>query len=146
MSLRIRGQEVTVALAVDGQIIQGSFTKVENFKITPRADLSDSPFLGESEDENDVQNHGYDFSWMVHQMDDNAFIVWDKITSALANGTVLPNVSVVVLKKYRDLGIKPVTMTLQNAVIKMDSEEYGGRKEFVKASFSGKCRTKKSRR
>lgn len=145
MSLRIRGQEVFVQAVVDGVLLQGSFTKVNDFKLTPKADLTESDFLGETETEPDVMHHGYDFSFTIHEMDNTAFQVWNQIVSSLTAGTTLPTVNLVVIKRYRDPGVKPVTMTLQNARIKLDSQDYGGRKDYVKTSWSGKCRTMKTK-
>lgn len=142
---RIRGQEVFVQLIVDGDLKQGSFTKVENFKLTPRADLSDSSFLGETEDEPDVQHHGYDFSFTIHEADNQAVTVWNGIVASLTAGILLPVVNVVVIKKYRDPGVGAVVQTLQNCKIKLDSQDFGGRKEYVKNSFSGKARQLKVR-
>jgi len=145
MSLRTRGQETFAQIVVDGDLLAGSFAKVENFKITPRADLVDTGFLGESEDDPDVMMHGYDFSFSMHEQDNRAFEVWDKTVSALAAGTTLPRIDVVVIKRYRDPSIKAVTLTLQKCVMKMDSQDLGSRKDYIKTSFSGKCRTKRTR-
>lgn len=145
MSVRIRGQETFVQLAVNGALLSGSFTKVENFKLTPRADLTDSSFLGETEDEPDVMHHGYDFSFAVHEMDNQAFAVWNQIVNSLNAGTTLPTINMVVIKRYRDPSIAAVTVTLQNCALKMDSHEFGTRKDYVKTMFSGKCRTTQTR-
>lgn len=142
---RIRGQEVFVQLVVDGDLKVGSFAKVENFKLTPRADLSDSSFLGETEDEPDVMFHGWDFSFSIHEADNKAIEVWNQILAALTAGTVLPTINVVVIKKYRDPGVKPVVQTLQNCKMKLDSQDAGGRKDYVKNAFSGKCRTMRTK-
>lgn len=145
MSLRIRGQETFVQLVVDGQLLAGSFSKVENFKVTPRADLTDTGFLGETEDEPDVMHHGYDFSFSMHEQDNAAFDVWDAIVADLAAGTALPQIDVLVIKKYRDPGVKAVTHTYQKCVMKLDSQDHGSRKDYVKSTFSGKCKTRKKR-
>jgi hypothetical protein len=73
-----------------------------------------------------------------------AFEVWQQVVNALVSGALLPVVNVVVIKRYRDPGVKPVTMTLQNAKIKMDSQDFGSRKDYVKTSFSGRCRRMKT--
>ncbi|MGZ6970965.1 MAG: hypothetical protein ACXVID_04820 [Thermoanaerobaculia bacterium] len=145
MSLRIRGQETFVQLIIDGELLGGSFTKCENFKVTPRADLTDTGFLGETEDEPDIMHHGYDFSFSIHEQDNAAFEVWDTIVADLAAGVALPQIDVMVVKRYRDPGVKPVTYTYQKAVLKLDSQDQGARKDYVKSSFSGKCKTRKKR-
>lgn len=145
MSLRIRGQETFVQLVVDGELLAGSFAKVENWKATPRADLTDTGFLGETEDEPDIMFHGWDFSFSIHEQDSAAHDLWDSIVADLAAGVTLPRVDVVVIKKYRDPGVKPLIYTYQKCVIKMDSNDHGSRKDFVKSPFSGKCKTRKKR-
>lgn len=145
MATRIRGQEVLVGLIVDGNLMDGSFSKVEDFRITPRADLTDSSFLGETEDEPDVMHHGYDFSFSMHEQDNRAFQVWDEIVNRHTAGVPLPNINMLVIKRYRDPGVLPVSMTMENCAIKMDSQEFGSRKDYVKSSWSGKCRTKATR-
>lgn len=145
MAKRIRGQETFVQLVVDGNLLAGSFMKVENFKITPRADLVDSEFLGETEQDPDIIFHGYDFSFQIHEVDDSALDLWDNIVATLTAGGPQPRINVIVTKRFRDPGVRAKTQTLQNAVMKLDSEGYDKRSDYVKAAFSGKCRTKKSR-
>jgi len=147
MALSIRGQETFVQLVVDGDLLAGSFAKVENWKATPRADLVDTGFLGESEDEPDIMHHGWDFSFSIHESDSAAHDLWDAIVADLAAGVSLPQIDVIVIKKYRDPGIKPVAYTYKSAVLKMDSNDHGSRKDYVKSPFSGKCkkRVKRSR-
>lgn len=141
MSTRIRGQEVSGQLIVDGQLLLGSFAKLESFKWNPRADLTDSDFVGETESEPDVQHHGYDLSFTIHKLDAQAVAVYQNIVAALNAGNLLPQVNFVVITTYRDPSVPPTTMVFQNLRIKLDSEDVGGRKEYVKNSFSAKART-----
>jgi hypothetical protein len=145
MSLRSRGQESSVFLVVDGALQQGSFTKVTDWSITPRADLTDSPFLGESTDDPDLMHHGFDFKFSCHAMDNLAFSLWDQIVSAQVAGVPMPKISVVFVTKYRDPGVNPVSITMQDCRLKMDSHDVASRKDYIKTSFSGKCRTKRTR-
>ena len=140
MSTRIRGQEVTVGLIVDGAQQLGSFTKVEQFKLTPRTDLSDADFLGEKESEPDIQHHGFDFSFMTHEQDSKMFDLLFDIVNRERLGAPHPVVDVIVIHKYRDPGLPSKNIVLQQCVVKLDDHDIGGRKEFVKDSFSGKCR------
>ncbi len=140
MSQRIRGQETTAQLVVDGKLLLGSFSKVENFSIKPRADLTDSDFLGETESEPDIMHHGYDFSFTIHEMDNQAAQVYLALVAALDAGAVLPNINLVVIKNYRDPAIPLTTLVLQDVKIKLDSQDMGDRKSYVKSSLSGKCK------
>ena len=44
-SLRIRGQETSALLRIDGVLQGGSFAKVKSFRFNPRADLVDAADL-----------------------------------------------------------------------------------------------------
>lgn len=145
MSLRTRGAETFVQLVFDGQLLAGSFSQVENFKVTPRADLTDTGFLGETEDEPDIMFHGYDFSFSIQEQDNAAFDIWDQVVANLAAGIALPVIDVMVVKRYRDPGVKAVTHTYQRCVLKLDSQDHGSRKDYLKSMFSGKCKTRKKR-
>lgn len=135
---RIRGQEETAQLVVGGKLLQGSFAKLESFNWKPRADLPDSDFVGETESEPDFQHHGYDFSFTIHQEDSQAADVYLQIVAAHEAGVVLPDVNFVVIKTFRDPSIPTVTLTFPACKIKLDDETTGGRKDYVKNSFSGK--------
>lgn len=141
MSDRSRGQETTLNVIVDGQLQAGSFAKVENFKWNPRQDLTDSDFIGETESEPDIMHHGYDMSFMIHEKDNSAVEnVLMAVVAALTSGGTLPKINLVFIKKYRDPSIHPKTLVFQNVRLKFDSQEAGGRKDYIKTSFSAKCR------
>jgi hypothetical protein len=141
MSDRIRGQETTLQVIVDGDLKSGSFSKVENFKWNPREDLSDNDFIGETESEPDIMHHGYDMSFMIHEMENSAVEqVHQLMVDALTAGVPLPKVNLVFIKRYRDPSIPVKTLIFQNVRLKMDSQEAGSRKDYLKSSFSGKCR------
>jgi hypothetical protein len=142
MSDRIRGQETSLQVIVDGALQQGSFSKVESFKWSPRQDLTDSDFLGETESEPDLIHHGHDFSFTIHERDNSAVAnVLMQVIQANVAGTALPVVNLVFIKRYRDPSIPVVTIIFQNCVIKFDSQDEANRKDYVKTAFSGKCRT-----
>jgi hypothetical protein len=140
---RIKGLNVTVGLVFDGVQQSGSFSKVENFELTPNAELRDSDFLGESESEPDYMHHGYDFKFSIHETDKGVMELYDVLTAASAAGTTLPRVDVVVITTFVDPAVPAATEVLQEAVIKIDSRSVGSRKDYVKYSVSGKCKAKK---
>lgn len=126
---------------IDGVQQQGSFSKVENFKWNPRQDLTDSDFVGETESEPDVMHHGFDVSFSIHEMDNSAVeAALMTFVDALTAGLPLPKVNLVFIKKYRDPAIPVKTLIFQNVKLKLDSQEASSRKDYVKSSFSGKCR------
>ncbi len=140
MSQRIRGQEATIQIVVDGNVKKGTFTKVTSFNLTPRTEISETPFLGEIQDDLDIQHHGYDFDFEVHQEDRTAYDLLQTIVDREANRTAHPNVNIVVTMAYRSLEDPAVTFVMEQCVMKMDSMGFGGRKEYVAAKFSGKCK------
>lgn len=136
----IRGEEVTLRFVIDGDHQAGSFLKVVNFKVTPKADLTESDFVGDKESENDFQHHGFDFSFELQDEDGKAWEVYDKLVLADRNGASIPKMDIVAVYKYRDLAKPSKTRVLERAVFKLDSHDVNGRKEYVKNSFSGKAR------
>lgn len=141
MSQRIRGQEATIQVIVDGDLQAGSFTKVVNFNLTPRTDLQDSAFLGETEDDIDINHHGFDFDFEIHHQDSKAFRLLQTIVGREQDHLAHPNVNVVVVIAYRSLTEPALSFVLEKAFLKMDTYQFGGRKEYVQSKFSGKCKT-----
>ena len=137
---------VSVVLVVDGLPQVGSFAKVTTGQWTPRTDLTDTGFLGESEDEPDVQHHGYDLSFTIHEQDNSAVdSVFLPIVAALTNGQTLPEIGLIFIKKYRDASKPAVQLSFGKVKMKLDNQGFPDRKGFVTTSFSAKCRTMKSK-
>lgn len=144
MSNRIRGQETTLQVVVDNKTMGKSFAKVENFKWSPRQDLTDNDFLGETESEPDIMHHGYDFSFSIHEEDNSAVRdVLLAVVSTLTAGEQQPNVTLTFIKRYRDQAEGTQTLVFSKCVLKLDSQETGSRKDYMKSMFSGKCRQMK---
>lgn len=140
MSQRIRGQEATVQIIVDGDVQRGSFTKVTSFNLTPRTDISETPFLGEIEDDLDIQHHGYDFDFEVHQQDSKAYDLLQSIVDREQNRLPHPNVNLVVTMAFRSVSEPSKSFVLEQCFMKLDGLGFGGRKDYVTAKFSGKCK------
>lgn len=141
MSQRIRGQEATIQVIVDGDLKGGSFAKVTDFSLTPRTDIMETSFIGELEDDLDIQHHGYDFEFTIHEQDSKARAVLLDIVAREAARTAHPAVNIVVTFAYRSSSEPSSTVVLQNCFMKLDSISIGGRKEYVTNRFSGKCKT-----
>lgn len=141
MAARIRGQEVTLQVIVDGDQKGGSFMKVENFELSPRSELVDTDFLGEKESEQDVNHHGFDFTFSTHESDEKPFDLMQQIVAAEQKAIPYPAINVVVIYKYRDPSVPSRVMVLENCRLKLDKHEVSGRKDFVKNMWSGKCKT-----
>lgn len=141
MSDRIRGQETTLQVTIDGQTLSGSFGAVEGFKWSPRQDLTDSDFIGEPESEPDIQHHGYDMSFTIHERENSPVAqVLLSYVAALEAGTTLPDVTLTFVKRYRDPSVPPAILVFPKVKLKMDSQEAGDRKGYMKSMFSAKCR------
>lgn len=143
-TLRSRGEEVSVQVIVDGAQQSGSFTRVMDFKLTPREDLVDTDFLGETASQVDRQHHGYDFSFTTHESDNAAVNLLLSLVNQEANAQPYSQVTLVVIKKYRDPSLQPATLSLEECVVKLDSQDFGSRKDFIKNQWSGKARFMRS--
>jgi hypothetical protein len=138
MSQRIRGQEATIQVIVNGDLKGGSFARVTDFNLTPRSEIMESDFLGEVESDLDFAHHGYDFDFSLHEEDTQARDLLFQLVSAEAARERHPAINVVVTFAYR--GGTTSTIVLQNCFLKMDSLAIGGRKDYVSNKFSGKCK------
>lgn len=140
--MRSRGQETTLLFVVDGVQLDGSFTKVRSWKITPRAELPESDFVGESESEVDFMHHGFDFSCEIDTLDAKALDLYDAIVAANAAGTPLPRIDITAITSFRNPAIKPRVDVCESTRLKLDGYEVGSRKDYVKSTLSGKFKTK----
>lgn len=141
---RIRGQETSLQVTIDGELQTGSFAKVEGFDWNPLDDLPASQFIGESEADFDTQHDGYEMKFTIHEKDNSAVEnVLLQYVNALQNGTTMPKIVLTFIKRYRDPAIPARTLVFQSVALKMDSQSAGDRKGYVKSTFSGKCRRMK---
>lgn len=139
MSARIRGQETTVRVLVDGQEQAGSFFKIKDFTVTPRADLMENDYLGELESDLDFQHHGFDFSFSVDMQDASTIDFLSNIVSREQFAIAHPNITMSVIYAFRD-GTDPRIETYYGVFLKMNDTSFSGRKEYVSVSFEGKCK------
>ena len=142
MSQRIRGQEITMRIAVNNQIRGGSFFKVTEFEATPRTDLVEESFLGELEDDIDIQHHGYDLTWTVQNQDEKTLELLQEIIEAEQNAEAHPDITITVIHQYRHPGAKNQVEVYHDVFVKIGSNGFGGRKEYVTTAFEAKCKRK----
>lgn len=140
MSQRIRGQEATIQIVVDGDVKNGTFAKVTDFNLTPRTDVMETSFLGELEDDLDIQHHGFDFDYSLQEQDKKSHQLLMDIVAREVARTRHPAINIVVTFAYR-AGEPAQTIVLQNCFMKLDGISIGGRKEYVGNKWSGKCKT-----
>lgn len=143
MTQRMRGQEATIRIAVDGVIQRGSMFKVRDFSATPRQDITETSYVGETEDDLDFQHHGFDLSWSVDMLDDTTIDLLSKIISREQNGEAHPEITVTVIYLFREgaaAGGGKIVVYHTNMVIKQGDESFGSRKEYISIKYEAKCK------
>ena len=140
MSQRIRGQEITVRIAVNGIVQRGSFFKVTEFTATPRTDIIEEPFLGELEDDLDIQHHGFDLALTVQVEDETHLNYLTDIVAREQNAQAHPDITMTVIYAFRETGATNQVVVYHDVFLKLNEEGFGGRKEYVTVSMEGKAK------
>lgn len=141
MSQRIRGQEVTMRVAVDGRVQRGSFFKVTEFTVTPRTELNEDEFIGELESDIDIHHSGYDFSFSVQHQDQAILDFLTTIVGLEQSASQHPDIDITVIYAYRgEEGAANQIEVYHDVFLKVNETAFGGRKEYVTSSFEGKCK------
>jgi hypothetical protein len=138
-----KGLHRTLVLVVDGVQQAGSFAKARSFEATPDASIMKTEHLGESESEVDLMHHGWDGKFTLEEEDAAAAKVYEKYVTASADGTTMPRVSLMEIRRYVDPAILPETLLYEEMVLKLDNETASGRKEYNLASFSFSAKRRK---
>lgn len=142
MSLRQRGQEITVRVAVDGLVQSGSFFKVKEFTITPRGEIVEEDYLGEDVSDLDNRHDGYDFAFTVDDQDAKTIRFLDTLVAREEAHQNQPDITITVLNRYRERGERPVAEVLYDCKMRVSSRGFKGRKEYVSTEFEGKAKRK----
>lgn len=140
MTLRQRGQEITVRIAVDGVVQPGSFFKVTEWTTTPRTDIMEESFLGELEDDLDIQHHGFDFSFTVQIQDQAVLEFLSTIIDREQRAVRHPDISITVIHVFRERDARNQTEVFHDVFLKVNEFGFSGRKEYTTASFEGKAK------
>lgn len=140
MTLRQRGQEITVRIAVEGVVQPGSFFKVTEFTTTPRTDINEEDFLGELESDLDIQHHGFDFAFSVQIQDQAVLNFLTNIVAREQAAQIHPDISITVIHVYRQPGAVNQVEVYHDVFLKVNENGFSGRKEYVTASFEGKAK------
>lgn len=140
MSLRARGQEVTIRIAVDGQVQEGSFFKVTDFTVTPRTDLKEESFLGELEDDLDIQHHGFDMGFSIQVQDGKALEFLSTIIDREQAQSAHPDITFTVIYSFRERGAGNKVEVYHDVFMKVDEQGFSGRKEYLNTKFSAKAK------
>jgi hypothetical protein len=138
MSLRIRGQEQTLQVIIEGQDQAGTFINVRNWKATPRIDNVETDFVGQDESDLDQQYHGVDFEFTVQEEDGKARAFLADLIARQANRERPAKVTLIAHNEYRDTSEKNDNLHIYKALMKPDSFGSSGRKDYSEIPFSGK--------
>lgn len=141
MSQRNRGQEVTVQTIVDGDLQGSSWSKVLDFNVTPRQEVSETGFLGELEDDLDFQHHGFDFDMTLQELDEKLRDVLFDLVAREQARAAYPAIQIIITIAHRAGQAPTETIVLENAKFKFDSFAIGSKKDFITTKISGKCKT-----
>lgn len=141
MSRRIRGQEQTLQVIVEGQDQVGTFLNVRNWDVTPRIDNVETDFIGQDESDLDQQYHGVDFSFTVQEEDSKARQFFDDLMARQRNRERPAKVIIIAHNEYRDSSEPGNNLVITNAIMKPDKFGTGSRKDYSEIPFSGKGKT-----
>lgn len=141
MSLRIRGQEQTLQVIVEGQDQTGTFVNVTNVQITPRIDNVETDFVGQDESDLDQQYHGVDFEFTVQEQDSKARAFLGELIARQQNRERPQKITLIFHNEYRDSSEPSNNLHVYQAIMKPDAFGSSGRKNYSEVKFSGKGKT-----
>lgn len=141
MSRRIRGQEQTLQVIVEGQDQVGTFLNVEDWAITPKVDIVETDFCGQDETDLDVQYHGVGFSFTVEEQDSKVRKFFMDLIERQKNRERPSKVIIIAHNEYRDTSDANDNLVITNAVMKPDEFGNQGRKSYSKVKFTGAGKT-----
>lgn len=136
MSFRLRGQEATLRVTVNGETQEGSFFKVKDLTISPKQDITEEDYLGEVTSDFDIQHSGFDISFSVDMLDRSTI---DFLSTIVANEEAQlahPEITLNVLYAFR-AGVDAVAESYYGVILKIADTSFGGRKEYTTVSFEG---------
>lgn len=143
MSQRLRGQEATIRVAVDGVIQRGSMFKVKDFTHTPKQEITETEYTGEDEDDFDLQHSGHGLSWTVDMLDATTIALLDLIIAREKAHQKHPNITVTVIYAFREgasAGGGRIVVYHDNLVLMQADESISGRKSYIGVKYEAKCK------
>lgn len=141
MSQRNRGSETTIQVIVDNDLKGGSWAKVLDWNISPKQEVSETGFQGETEDDYDFSHHGYGFDMSLQETDQKLRDVMLDLVAREQAKAAYPDIQIVLTIKHR-AGQNPTeTLVCENVKFKFDSISSGAKKDFVNTKISGSFKT-----
>lgn len=141
MSLGIRGQEATIRLAVDGQIQDGSYFKVEECVVTPIQEFQETDFNGEDATDFDVLHHGFKFTFKVRIQDRKTLDYLSTLVARQKARQRPPNITMTITYAFRDANNAAAAEVLHQALV-IDTGRTMRRKEYIMQEFEGRAKTR----
>lgn len=143
MSQKMRGQEITMRIAVDGVVQGGSLIKLTDFTATPRTEIQEDDYLGEKETDLDIMHHGWDGGFSIDYEDAAGIELTEDILGREENNEQHPRITITVIYTFREPGKRGKVAVYRDVFMKQDEETAGGRKEKVKGKFSFKAKKRR---
>lgn len=138
MSQRNRGSEITAQVIVDGDLKNGSWSKVLEWSISPRQEVSETGFQGELEDDLDFSHHGYDFDMSFQEIDGKLRDVLIDLVAREKARQAYPDVQIILTFKHRAGQSASETLIMENVKFKFDTISGASKKDFISTKISGK--------
>ena len=138
MSDRSRGIEQQIMLGVDGQLQDGSWTKVQNWNVEARGEITEDDYLGEDETDLDIRHDGWTVTFDIHEKDAKAIDVMDDIVKREKQHTRHPRIVLNQLKTFRDPAQPPITLMYRKGVMRITGESASSRQDRVVYSVEAK--------
>lgn len=133
------GKHVSVEIIVTGQggLQGGSFRDVQDWELTPDAEIMKKGFSGRTLKKAQLDHNGYDFKFSTLKRDAKAQRIYMALVTAYKNFTAPPDITVVVTERYLTSPATSSTFVLKGVTMKMDSTGHGDAKDFEKTQWSG---------
>lgn len=139
MASRIRGQETTLQILVDGEPQVGSWVKVNDFTVTARQEITEEEYLGEDATDHDFRHSGWDLAFSLNMEDASTISFLEDIVSREALHLPHPNITINATYAFRD-GQTQVMESYYDVFLMISEQSAGGRTEFVTVSVEGKAK------
>src|SRR5262249_43235385 len=107
-------------------------------------DHKETDFLGEPETDLDIQHHGHDLTATLENLDSSLVDFLDELIDREENHEAPQDVQTQLLYAYREPGNPKKLVTYYNGQVKVDSEGFRGRKEYVETKISMKYQKRRT--
>lgn len=137
--MEIRAKEASLQVVVNGNLQGGSFLKITNFDVSETSDIASTQFVGEPREDNDLDIKGHEFSFETHEERRDWFDLKNQINQAEHDGDALPDIQLIVTKKYRG-NQSPLVVTMYGSlVLKFDGNSNSGA-DYTTVRWTGRCK------